>query len=303
MCSFKKMHLKRTSAKCQPFCSGLNMLNMTFHFPQFQSTINSYFLANQIGDPNGLKSVRLKNILNRMRNPELPAFMAQPDSPPRTRLQPSDDEEEDHIQGPVKKKRKRTVTPRNMTNVVNRGRGRRKKLDPRTKGYLLADARMRAETLTELRKTAPIKPVRAMKPVRAAKPVRAMKPVQEVKLSESSSSESEDESSSSQSKPATRGRGRGRGGSRKWGMAASGKERDMPFWVPSQYKDCLSRYRDSHYEDKMVSRPSYFIMGIPMLVKQCLYIETHPWWLFLGLLAWCPILSQVTATHLEIGPL
>ena len=27
--------------------------------------------------------------------------------------------------------------------------------------------------------------------------------------------------------------------------------------APSQYKDHLSRYRDSHYEDKTVMRPSY----------------------------------------------
>ena len=39
-----------------------------------------------------------------------------------------------------------------------------------------------------------------------------------------------------------------------------------------QYKDHISRYGNSHYKDKM--RPSYFIMGIPMLVRQHLYIES-----------------------------
>ena len=31
----------------------------------------------------------------------------------------------------------------------------------------------------------------------------------------------------------------------------------IPVWVLSQYKEGLSRYRDSHYEDKTVVRPSY----------------------------------------------
>ena len=30
--SFKKIHLKMSSAKCLPFCSGLNVLTMMFHF-------------------------------------------------------------------------------------------------------------------------------------------------------------------------------------------------------------------------------------------------------------------------------
>ena len=28
-------------------------------------------------------------------------------------------------------------------------------------------------------------------------------------------------------------------------------------WAPSQYKDCLPRYVDSHIKDKMVARSSY----------------------------------------------
>ena len=33
--------------------------------------------------------------------------------------------------------------------------------------------------------------------------------------------------------------------------------------APIHYKHCLSRYMDSHYNDKMVARPSYLNIGIP----------------------------------------
>ena len=42
--------------------------------------------------------------------------------------------------------------------------------------------------------------------------------------------------------------------------------------VPSQYKDGLSRYVDLHYKNK--SRET--VIGIPMLVRQHLYIKTDP---------------------------
>ena len=67
-------------------------------------------------------------------------------------------------------------------------------------------------------------------------------------------------------------------------------------WALFQYKDFLSRYRDSHYKDKMVLRRSYlnngnsyiieiresrdhliFMMAITTLVRWHLYIETTPW--------------------------
>ena len=44
----------------------------------------------------------------------------------------------------------------------------------------------------------------------------------------------------------------------------------------SQYKDHLSRYRDTHYKDKKVSRLSYVYNGnpFPILPRWHLYIET-----------------------------
>ena len=62
---------------------------------------------------------------------------------------------------------------------------------------------------------------------------------------------------------------------------------------PSQYKAVFPRYGDSHVKDKTVARPSYlgretvlsrsrdrliFNMGIPILVRRHLYIETAPRW-------------------------
>ena len=43
-----------------------------------------------------------------------------------------------------------------------------------------------------------------------------------------------------------------------------------------QFQDCLLRYWDYHYKDKTVVRASHFIMGIPILTRQHLYIETTP---------------------------
>ena len=47
-------------------------------------------------------------------------------------------------------------------------------------------------------------------------------------------------------------------------------------WVQFQYKDWLSRYRDAHYEDKMVMRPSYLYNGNSYTRRWHLYIETTP---------------------------
>ena len=44
-------------------------------------------------------------------------------------------------------------------------------------------------------------------------------------------------------------------------------------WDLSQYKDCLSWHRDSHYKDKMVISCLIFIMGIFILLWLHLYIE------------------------------
>ena len=41
-------------------------------------------------------------------------------------------------------------------------------------------------------------------------------------------------------------------------------------------KTVLRRYEDSHVKDKTVARPSYLYMGIPILVRQHLYIEMPP---------------------------
>ena len=53
-------------------------------------------------------------------------------------------------------------------------------------------------------------------------------------------------------------------------------DRDIS-WALSQCKDCLSRYRDFHHEDKMVVRPSYLYNGNPYNGKHHLYIETASW--------------------------
>ena len=45
-------------------------------------------------------------------------------------------------------------------------------------------------------------------------------------------------------------------------------------WAKFQYKDHLFRYRDFYDKSKMI-----FIRGIPMLVRQHLYIEMIPWYL------------------------
>ena len=37
------------------------------------------------------------------------------------------------------------------------------------------------------------------------------------------------------------------------------------------------QYRDSHYKNKMVSRPSYFYNGNAYTGKMVFYIETAPW--------------------------
>ena len=45
-------------------------------------------------------------------------------------------------------------------------------------------------------------------------------------------------------------------------------------WAPSQYKDCLSRYRDFHYKDKLVVRLSYLHNGNPYTGKMAsLYLD------------------------------
>ena len=46
-------------------------------------------------------------------------------------------------------------------------------------------------------------------------------------------------------------------------------------WVLSQYKDRLSGCGDFHYENKKVRL--VFIMGIPIMVRQQLYLETAPY--------------------------
>ena len=95
----------------------------------------------------------------------------------------------------------------------------------------------------------------------------------------------------------------------------------MSLWSPSQYKDCLSQVMITRLiwtiwtpmasvpkkADKLnLSLPGMriptlmirrsqdsliFNMGIPILVRQHLYIETAPWWPLLRLLLWCPTLN------------
>ena len=51
-------------------------------------------------------------------------------------------------------------------------------------------------------------------------------------------------------------------------------------WARLNIKTFFPRYGDSHVKDKTVMRRLIFNMGIPILVRRHLYIETAPWWQF-----------------------
>ena len=60
------------------------------------------------------------------------------------------------------------------------------------------------------------------------------------------------------------------------------------------------QYRKSHCGDKTVVRSSYLHNGISYTVRCHLYIESGPWWPFLGYYLGVLSISQFTTVHLKI---